>query len=315
MNKKCKIGIFATSTPVFIETKRYSFLQSKGIEIYEHPQVLKKVGHAAGTKEERINAIYEMLRDPTIDILMAYWGGVNTNELLPFFDYEMFKKYNKPLVGFSDTSALLLAVNKLSGIKTYLGAAGISFDKLDPFEYTYKYFSEMLIEKKSEIVIEDSPTFADDLYFLNPAATHRIINKNFGRKIYNPGKASGKVIASNLQTLLTLAGTKYFPELDEKILFLEEDENANTAFIHRYFTHLSQCCDFKKLKGLCIGRFALSSGFKDTDSEEMIYNDVFKGLNIPIIYNLNFGHTDPLFTIPIGGSAQIDTENNILKFF
>lgn len=315
MNKKIKIGIFATSSA--LEKKKspqdYSYLKSQGFEIYESDVVRKKTGHTAGSVKERVNALHDLLKDDSVDIMMAYWGGANTNQLLPFLDYNLFKEKNKPLVGYSDTSALLLAVNKFAGIKTYMGPAGITFDKPDPFVYTIDFFKQVFINEVSKIVIKDSPEFADDLYFLRADSNHRIIQPNDGRKVFKHGVASGEIIAANLQTLLVLAGTKYFPNLENKILFLEEDESASTAMIHRFFTHLSQVVDFSTLKGICIGRFMSQSGFVKQDSLEMMFEDIFYGLDMPIIYNLDFGHSDPLFTIPLGGQAKIDTKKALLE--
>lgn len=310
MKKQFKIGIFATSTPLTRAPSEndYSYLKSKGLEVVEAPQVRKRNAHLAGTINERVSALHDMLKDPTIDALMAYWGGANTNQILPYLDYDLFKKYPKPIIGFSDTSALLLAVNKMSGIKTYMGPAGITFDKPQPFEYSYEYFKRMIIDKEKEIVIEDAETFADDLYFLREDSDHRIMNKNEGRKIFREGKAEGEIIASNLQTLLVLAGTKYLPDLKNKILFLEEAEDESVDMIHRFLTQLTQIIDISSLKGICIGKFSSQTKFKDTFTQEMMYEDVFKNVSIPIIYDLNFGHTDPLFTIPIGGKAVVDTQ-------
>ena len=316
MKDKLKIGIFCSSSHLSRRPKEtdYQFLKSKGLGIYEHPQARIRNNHFAGTIQERVDAIHSLLKDDSIDILMAFWGGANTNQILPYLDFELFKKYPKPIVGFSDTTALLLAVNKLSGIKTYMGPAGITFDKPNTFEYSFDYFKKVIIDQEKEVVIEDSSTYADDLYFLNPDPTKREIKQNIGCKVYKHGKAEGEIIAANLQTLLVLAGTKYFPDLKDKILFLEESEEENVSMIHRFFTHLSQVIDLNILKGICIGRFAVQSGFKEDNTEEMIYDDVFKYLNIPVVYNLDFGHTDPLFTIPIGAKAVIDTQAGLLKF-
>ena len=111
-NRHIKIGIFAPSNPALGEKtpETYRFLESKGIEVYEHPQVRKITGHTAGSIEERVGALHELVSDKTIDILMTFWGGQNTNELLPYLDYELIKTNTKPIVGYSDTTALLLAI-------------------------------------------------------------------------------------------------------------------------------------------------------------------------------------------------------------
>lgn len=312
-----KIGIFCTSTPL-TKTKSendYKFLKSKGIEIFEHPQVRIRDRHMAGSIKNRVIALHEMLKDPSIDILMAYWGGTNTNQILPYLDYDLFKKFPKPIVGFSDTSALLTAVNKISGVTTYMGPAGISFDKPQPFNYSYDYLKRIVFDGENDVEIEDSDVYADDLYFLRSDSDHRIIEQNHGRKVFKEGLADAEVYASNLQTLLVLAGTKFFPNLENKVIFLEEAESEGVSEVHRYLTHLSQVINLNTVAGVCIGKFASQTKFSDVSTEEMLYLDVFGDLNIPIIYNLNFGHTDPMFTIPIGGRVKIDTKNKKIVFY
>lgn len=309
------IGMFATSSPLSSERRRsdFSYLKSKGINIIEAKNLRRRTGHTAGSIKERVEAIQALLMNKKVNVLMAYWGGANTNQLLPYVNYDLFSKFNKPVIGFSDTSALLLALHKFSKIVTFLGPAGITFDKPQPFEYTFDYFKKIVVDKCKGVLIEDGMEFADDQYFLREDPSYRIKNKNSGRKIFREGSANAEIVASNLQTLLVLAGTRFFPELRGKVLFLEEAEEENTQMIHRFFTHLSHVVDFNLLKGICIGRFSSQSGFSSEDMEETIYADVFKGINIPIIYNLDFGHTDPMFTIPIGGRAVIDTREGLLK--
>lgn len=238
----------------------------------EAPQLRKVTGHTAGTIEERVGAIHQLLKDPEISLLMAYWGGANTNQILPHLDYNLFAKYPKPVIGFSDTTALLLAVNKLSG---------------EPFDYTFKYFKQLLIEGESRVRVTDSHEYADDLYFLREDSDHRIMQPNLGRKVYRHGLAKGEIVAANLQTLLVLAGTDYFPDLAGKVLFVEEAEDVSTSMVHRFFTHLSQCVELETLAAVCIWRFASQTGFCADDSEQMLYDDVFGSMDIPVIYNLD----------------------------
>lgn len=311
-----KIGVFAPSNPLSRSPKPtdYGYLKSKGHEVFEVPQVREKTAYMAGSIDARVDAIHTLLEDDSVDILMAFWGGANSNQLLPHLDYDLFKKYPKPIVGFSDVTALLLAVHKMTGNKTYMGPGGITFDKPDPFDYSYEYFKRMIVDSESDIVIEDSPEYADDLYFLREDNDHRIIENNTGRKVYKEGTAKAPALAANLQTLLVLAGTDYVPELEGKVLFLEEAESEDPSMIHRFLTHLTQLVEINQLAGICVGRFPSQCGFDDDVTEEMIYEDVFAEAEIPIIYNLDFGHTDPLFTIPNGNIVEIDTEKGLIKF-
>lgn len=310
-NRHIKIGVFAPSSPALGEKtpETYGFLESKGIEVYEHPQVRKITGHTAGSIEERVGTLHELVSDKTIDILMTFWGGQNTNELLPYLDYELIKANAKPIVGYSDTTALLVAITKMTEVITYLGPAGITFTKPQPVDYTWDYFERMVI-KGEEVEIKDSEIYADDYYFLNTDKTKRNVVKNEGRKVFRKGVAKGEIVAGNLQTLLVLAGTKYFPQLEGKILFLEEAEEESAGMIHRFFTHLTQVININKLGGVCIGRFCAQSKFIRTDTVEDMLKTVFGNAQIPIIYNLDFGHSDPMFTLPNGGYCELNTEED-----
>ena len=112
--------------------------------------------------------------------------------------------------------------------------------------------------------------------------------------------------------MLVLSSTKYFPDLKGKVLFIEEAEEESVGMIHRYLTQLTQIMDINELKGICIGRFCEQSKFSDTDSVEDLLSTVFPNIKIPVVYNLDFGHSDPMFTIPNGGYCSLDTKKNTL---
>ncbi len=310
------IGIFATGdmTPKG-EQRKYEFLKNNGFNVFEH-SICKKVhnGYLAGTAKERADALHELYQDDTIDIVMSFWGGFNTNEVLKHLDYELIKNNFKPTIGFSDTTALLIAITQKTGQITYLGPAGITYLKPEPLEYTLEYMKKA-VSGESEILISDSEVYADDAYYLKkpPENLVREIKKNKGRLVVGTGIATGKIIAGNLQTILILAGTEYFPELEGSIIFIEEDETITNTMFRRFLTQLSLQKNFSKIKGLVFGRFAESANIDDEQLIDLI-NEICGDLNIPILYNLDFGHTDPMFTIPIGGIAHINTSKNILIF-
>lgn len=310
------IGIFSSSSPIVSRdaaNRAYKYIENMGFKVYEHPQCKLSTGHTAGTITQRVQAIHNLIADPSIGALMAFWGGANTNQILPYLDYYLIKKNPKVIIGFSDTSALTLAITKLTGLVTFMGPAAITYSKPEPFNYSWNYFSEICINGNN-VITKDSPTYADDLFFLRKDSNHRILQKNSGRKVYHHGRVKGEVVAANLQTLMVLAGTRFFPKLENKILFIEESEDTKKSMVHRFFTHLGQAVRVNKLKGVVIGRFCSQTGFDNTDSVKNMLQDVFPEVSIPILYNLDFGHSDPLFTIPNGGIASIDTRKNIITF-
>ncbi len=309
-----KIGVFAPSSPAIGDRTEdtYAYLCGKGFEVYEHPQVRKVTEHTAGSVEDRVAAIHELYQDPTVDMLMSFWGGQNSNELLPHLNYSLIKANPKPLIGYSDTTALLLAITKQTGVTTYMGPAAITFTKPEPIDYSYENFEKLVI-KKEEVIFKDADNYADDHYYLNDDPTQREIHPNPGRRVLIEGTAMGEIIAANLQTLLVLSGSRFLPDLKGKILFLEESEDTNVGVIHRFLTQLTQITDINDLKGICFGRFCQQSGFSNSYPVEKLLEIVFRDATIPIIYDLNFGHSDPILTIPNGGYAEIDTARNLIK--
>lgn len=310
------IGIFVAGDAAPQDEKRiYKFLVKKGFSIVEHPICTKIYsGYLAGSAKERADALHELYLNENVDMVMSFWGGFNTNEILPFLDYDLIKKNYKPTIGYSDTTALLNAITKHTGCVTYLGPAGITFLHPEPVEYSFNYMLRMLSGEK-EVLIVDSEIYADDAYYLRepPKNLYREIKTSSGRNIIRHGTSTGTVIAGNMQTLAVLAGTNYFPDLSASILFLEEDDSITAPLFRRFFTQLSQQDNFRLLRGVVFGR--MPEGAKITHEQFIdCVNDFLGQMDIPILDNLDFGHTDPMFTIPIGGRAHIDTEAKILIF-
>lgn len=307
-----KIGIIAPADPVRgvcpegTIQRGYEYLRSKGFEVVEGESVkVLTPGHTAGSTSLRINDIHEFLRHEDIGCIMAFWGGFNTNQLLDHIDYELIRTNPKIIIGYSDVTALTVAITTKTGLVTFSGPGGISFAKPDPFEYTWDSFRRMCIDPQENVMIEASSEYADDLYFLRDDSNHRIIKHNDGIKIFIDGKASGEVVVGNLQTLLVLSGTEYLPDMTGKILFLEEDETSTPSHIDRFICQCEQLGWFNKLAGLVFGRFTEQSQFSSKDSFEDLLEEYFSQSKFPVLYNADFGHSDPMFTIPNGGMCKM----------
>ncbi len=312
LKKGDKIGVIAPSTPISILEdsqirKGYRYLERKGYEVIEHPQCRKTHNYTAGTIKDRVKAVHEFVEDEEISCIMSFWGGLNTNQILDCLDYNLIKNNPKIFIGFSDVCSLLQSITNKTGLVTYMGPSVISFSKPDPFKYTWEYFKKVCIDNSKEIEISDSDIFADDLYFLREDDDHRIIQHNRGSRVYNAGKEEGRIVASNLCTFLSLANTKFFPELDNKILFIEEAEDFKLKWIDRFLTQLGQMGVFNKVNALLIGKFASESNV-NYEILDNILERITRTVDIPIVYDLNFGHTDPLFTIPNGGFCSLTAQ-------
>jgi len=321
LNKNKLIGIIAPADPVTgicpedTIKRGYEYLKNKGFSVTEGRSVkLLTQKHTAGTASFRVDDIHDLIKRKDVGCIMAFWGGFNTNQLLDKLDYDLIKQNPKIFIGYSDVTALTTAITTKTGLVTFSGPGVISFAKPEPFEYTWNYFEKMCINPQDELSIEASPDYADDLYFLREDDDHRIKKNNDGIGVFTSGKATGEILAGNLQTLLLLHGTEYLPDVTGKILFIEEDETSTPAHVDRFIYQCKQLGWFNKIAGLVIGRFTEQSSFSPEDSLVDILKEHLSGSKFPIIYNVDFGHSDPLITIPNGGIATIDSEKKQISF-
>lgn len=315
------IGIIAPADPVAgvcpdeMSQLGYQYLKDRGFSVVIGESVKTlPVGHTAGSAMLRANDINEFFKRKDIDCIMAFWGGFNTNSCLEYLDYELIKANPKIVIGYSDVTALTSAITTKTGLVTFSGPGIISFAKPEPFDYTWEYFEKICINPSDECIIEPSLEYADDLFFLREDSGHRIKQKNEGVKIFKDGMVEGEIVAGNLQTLLLLNGTEYLPDMKDKILFIEEDETSTTAHIDRYLTQCKQMGWFNIIGGLVLGRFTEQSGFTVNDSIEKLLEEQLHDAKFPVLYNVDFGHADPLITIPNGGIAIIDTSKRQIIF-
>ena len=152
--------------------------------------------------------------------------------------------------------------------------------------------------------ITPSTEWTDDTWYLNQDKRNPI--KNDGWLVINEGKASGTLLGANLATFNLLQGTEYFPDLTDSILFIEDDLETKPTNLDRDLQSLIHQPLFEKVKGIVIGRFQKASEMTNEKLIQIIKSkEELK--NLPVIANVDFGHTSPIITFPIGGEVAMDT--------
>ena len=257
--------------------------------------------------ESRVSDLHESFTDKNVRAIFAVIGGFNSNELLRYLNYELIKNNPKILCGYSDITALTNAITAKTNLVTYSGPCFSMFAMKKYTEYWIDYFKKCLIEN-SEIEIFPSKEWSDDKWHENQ--NKRIIEKNEGFWIINKGRAEGRIIGGNLCTLNLLQGTEYMPSLKDTILFLEDYHEVDGYIFNRDLQSLIHLSDFKHVKAIVIGRFQKDSKISKEQIEYIIKTK--KELkNIPIIANADFGHTNPIITFPIGGTAKLKINDEV----
>ncbi len=257
--------------------------------------------------ENRVKDLEDAFKDKNVKAILTVIGGYNSNQLLSYINYEVIKENPKILCGFSDITALLNSIYSKTGLITYYGPHYSSFGMEKGLEYTLEYFKKMLIETNKEIDILPSKEWSNDAWFIDQENREFIKNKGF--LTINEGKAEGEIIGGNLCTLNLLQGTEYMPNIENKILFLEDDGMAGNAFLKEFDRNLQSLLHtLKTVKAIVFGRAEKNCEMTDEKWIKLIKNKV-ELKNIPVIANVDFGHTTPICTFPIGGYAKIEANN------
>lgn len=284
-------------------------LKSLGFNVSFGKHAFERDMFGSSSVQSRVSDLHEAFQDADVDLVMAAFGGANSNELLPYIAYDLIKNNKKIFCGFSDITALQNALLKKSELINLYGPCFSHFAMQQGFDYIEQAFMNIVKNKRREFDIIDSHEWSDDKWHKNQDDRHFM--QNPGRVVLYPGQAEGEIVGGNIGTLPLLFGTPYMPGLANKILFLEDDGMSIDLF-KRNFVSLSQQPDFDKVKGIVLGRFRNNSDFSVDGLREFFNNHVKLG-QIPVITGLDFGHTMPYFVFPIGGKARINTDENVIN--
>ncbi|MDI3496402.1 MAG: muramoyltetrapeptide carboxypeptidase [Patescibacteria group bacterium] len=317
------VGIVSPSAPVAAFCPKrlargVEFLEEQGFHVLLSKNVSAVSGFTAGSAQDRAQDIMDMFIDKRVKIIIATIGGYNANDVLEYLDYNLITKNNdKMFIGYSDSTILLHALNVKSGVKTVMGPMILpqfaEFPQMQKFSYdsfleiinnlgtgkiykipaSDKYTEEMLAWDKDDI-----------------RAREMLDNKSW--QVISSGKASGPLMPANLNTLNELVGTEYMPDLNEAILFLEDDSDEEASTVQRMLMHLKQAGLVNNIRGIIFGRFQQKSEI-EADDIKIILKNVFGDYNFPVISNLDFGHTDPILSLPVGNIVNIDTDSFMVE--
>ncbi|MFD6443067.1 S66 peptidase family protein [Peribacillus sp. NPDC060186] len=255
--------------------------------------------------EDRIEDLHDAFKDPNVKGIFTAIGGYNANQILQYIDYDLIKENPKVLIGYSDITAILLAIYKKTGLTTYSGPHFSTFGMKAGLDYTMEYFKKAVLQVE-DFYLDPSETWSDDSWHLEQ--DDRTFHTNSGYMVIQEGEATGTIIGGNLCTINLLQGTEYMPSLKDSILFIEDDEESHPFSFDRDLQSLLQLPDASGIKGIVIGRFQKESGMTDYALQEIIATK--KEINgIPVIANANFGHVHPFVTVPVGAKAMMNVKN------
>lgn len=275
-------------------------IEELGLRCKMGRSVGRREGYLGGTIRERVEDIHAMFGDPEVKAVFCVRGGYGAAMLLDSLDYALIGKNPKVFVGYSDITALHLAIHRLTGLVTFHGPVTLSALT----DWTLEHFRRALFETKPLGRLSNPPE-------------PRPIRPRHPWRAVRPGKARGPLIGGNLTLISTTLGTPYEIQTEGRILFLE-DVGEEPYSIDRMLTHLRLAGKFRGIHGLIWGECAscrpreFQPGFESTFSTGEVVQNILGGLDVPVLTGLVIGHTDDQLTLPLGVEAELDADAGTL---
>jgi muramoyltetrapeptide carboxypeptidase len=265
----------------------------------------------AGSPEERAGALVEAFKDPDVDAVMCVWGGWSSNDLLDILDVDAVRENPKPFIGYSDITVLNSVLYESASLVNFQGPAFVTFTHGFLMPWEVESFRDTVMLGKAMLTIRPSPRYIDDpYYYMHPEEEVRE-RPNQGWEVVRPGRARGTLKGGHLESLLSLAGTEHWPSFEDCLLFLEVDEEGGPSLrVMRALRHLEQLGVLDEAEAVLLGRTPEAAGLGVGLGE--LVDVVLGGRDIPVVSGMDFGHTNPIMTIPVGVEAEVDTGKSVL---
>jgi muramoyltetrapeptide carboxypeptidase len=261
----------------------------------------KRFGNYRESIAARLDDLHAMFRDPEVKAIFCIRGGYASAHLLDSIDYDLIRRNPKIFLGYSDITAMHLALQKSARLVTFHGPIVLSRFT----NYTQQHFRKALFETTPLGKVTNPP----DSDPLRPIHALRTIR---------PGVASGTLIGGNLSLISTTLGTPYEIDTRGRILFLEDVEEQAYS-LDRMLTQLRLAGKFDQAAGVIWGECsdcgprAYQPSLVLPFSVGEVVDNLLGDLKIPVLSGLTIGHTTDQLTLPLGVMATLDATAGTLE--
>lgn len=296
-------------------------LKEWGLKVREFPTARTDAASLRAHPEMRAKDINDAFADPQIKAVFATIGGNDSIRILPFIDREILKNNPKILMGYSDTTTLHTLLSQVGVVSLYGPSLMAGFSQMESLPPTFKsHVHEFLFEPKDTYEYQTYGIYSDgypewslpeNLGKVNP------LQKDEGwRWLQGSAAVQGELFGGCIEVLQMMKGTPFWPSpdfWDGKIFFLETSENKPSIHhIDHELRNYGAMGLFERITGLVLARARDFSEKEKQDLEKKIVSivaDEFGKPDLPIVANVDFGHTDPQLVLPLGVKAKLDPVN------
>ncbi len=287
-------------------------LQQLGFKVEFGAHARNNNGTTSDTPANRAQDIHDMFANPAIHAIIAAIGGDHSCHLLPLLDFDLIARHPKIFMGYSDITVLNVAIWKKTGLVTFNGPALITDFAEYPamLSHTENYFLRAVTRVEPIGKVEPSSHWTEEhLSWQGKKDRERprqLLESN-GFTWLKAGQAQGRLIGGCIESLQHLRGTAYWPDWENAIFFFEtSEEKPSPETVDGILMDYQNMGILEKLSGLIVGR---PMSYSD-DEKQALRNCILertRGYSFPIITDMDFGHTAPQITIPLGCMARIDS--------
>jgi muramoyltetrapeptide carboxypeptidase len=269
-------------------------IEALGLCVKQGTYLREVWGNYGGTVAARIADLHAMFRDPQVKAIWAIRGGSGCISLLRHLDYRLIRTHPKILLGYSDITALHLAIHRHAGLVTFHGPVASS----TPSDYSTQHLLAVLMEPRDAYTIPMS--VENDLRALD--------DPWYATRTVHGGVAEGRLIGGNLSLVSALAGTPYAADFTGSLLFIEE-VNEEPYRIDRWLTQLDLAVGLDRAAGVMVG--ICENCGPQGDGPSLTLDETLdvhlRPLRAPAVTGYSFGHIRHQFTLPVGVRARLDT--------
>jgi len=291
------IGIISPASPVHDPSRiehGVRYLEGLGYRTRVGKNALQRKGYLAGTDEERTEDVHAMFADRNVKAIFCARGGYGTSRILSRINYRLVARNPKILVGYSDITALAMALWKKCRLVTFHGPMVAADTTPDADPVAEESLWRMLTSPGRGAVLAQADPLPPQVRF--------------------PGSARGRLLGGNLSLLVSLLGTPYMPDFRSGLLFLEEI-GEEPYRVDRMLTQLENAGIFSRVRGVAMGQFsdcAPRSNATPSLTLGEIMADATRGASKPFLSGFPIGHEKRTMTVPVGVRASLDADRGVL---
>jgi len=297
------IGVVAAASPHEGKSDVYrgvEWWESHGYEVKLGDGVFAIDDYVAGDPQQRAADLNALFADPEVDVVQVLQGGYGSAQLIPYIDFDVIAANPKPFIGYSDITALHVAIRQRTGLATLYGygLAGVGDHESTPFSL------DRLLEVLRTGGVGEVPRDPDDPYV----------------RAISPGKVTAPLVGGCFWLLIQTMGTPWEVELEGAILFFE-DVKLPPYFLDGFLNQLKDAGKLQQAAGVVVGEMKdcdyadmrESSEWPRSRTLEDVLDQYLEPLGVPVLYKLPLGHGKHLASLPLGVRCTLDADKRTLN--